>query len=274
MGKTQVSKTSADVLFRIAIFCVVVANARANSAALNDTDREVQLANETRNLQAANEAWQRCDAAYRKFCKQDQALESEVREYAAFVAELKLYTIEGCEAVRKLGGDVSQYSDLAEELEDEQESQKGSDKAYAKRGLTREEKKALVVKEYDEIVKKFDTLIRKEQAKISGDPVNGQQNADWAGGSNGTPDANETAGSGVLGDGTVGEEKEEEAEPGAGPGVIKPGKIPDFAIEGVGDSRDDDIIARQLREAAESETDKELKAQLWDEYKKYTKTRR
>lgn len=34
-------------------------------------------------------------------------------------------------------------------------------------------------------------------------------------------------------------------------------------------SVDDDIIARQLREAAEKETDPELKKRLWEEYRKY-----
>ena len=33
--------------------------------------------------------------------------------------------------------------------------------------------------------------------------------------------------------------------------------------------RDDDIVARQLREAAEKETDPELKEKLWQEYRKY-----
>jgi len=35
------------------------------------------------------------------------------------------------------------------------------------------------------------------------------------------------------------------------------------------DGRDDDVVARQLREAAERETDPELKRRLWDEYRKY-----
>jgi hypothetical protein len=32
---------------------------------------------------------------------------------------------------------------------------------------------------------------------------------------------------------------------------------------------DDDIVARQLREAAQKETDPELKKKLWEEYWKY-----
>lgn len=37
------------------------------------------------------------------------------------------------------------------------------------------------------------------------------------------------------------------------------------------DGHDDDIVARQLREAAEKETDPELKAKLWKEYEDYKK---
>ncbi len=35
------------------------------------------------------------------------------------------------------------------------------------------------------------------------------------------------------------------------------------------DGSDDDVVARQLREAAEKETDPELKAKLWEEYRRY-----
>ena len=39
------------------------------------------------------------------------------------------------------------------------------------------------------------------------------------------------------------------------------------------DYEDDDIVARQLREAAENETDPELKKKLWKEYEEYKKSR-
>ena len=35
------------------------------------------------------------------------------------------------------------------------------------------------------------------------------------------------------------------------------------------DGRDDDVVARQIREAAENETDPALREKLWDEYRKY-----
>jgi hypothetical protein len=37
----------------------------------------------------------------------------------------------------------------------------------------------------------------------------------------------------------------------------------------VGDGSDDDIVARQLREAAMEEDDPELREKLWDEYRSY-----
>ena len=40
----------------------------------------------------------------------------------------------------------------------------------------------------------------------------------------------------------------------------------------VGDGSDDDIVARQLREAAQKESDPELREKLWDEYRKYKNT--
>lgn len=37
----------------------------------------------------------------------------------------------------------------------------------------------------------------------------------------------------------------------------------------VGDGNDDDVVARQIRKAAETEPDPELRKRLWDEYRKY-----
>ena len=42
-----------------------------------------------------------------------------------------------------------------------------------------------------------------------------------------------------------------------------------LAAEGL---HDDDIVARQLREAAMKETDPELRERLWEEYRQYKKS--
>jgi len=46
---------------------------------------------------------------------------------------------------------------------------------------------------------------------------------------------------------------------------------PTFPVpEDIPDGDDDDVVARQLREAAMAEPDPELREKLWDEYRKYT----
>ena len=61
----------------------------------------------------------------------------------------------------------------------------------------------------------------------------------------------------------------QDAEPAGRGRQIKGGKNnrPDDIPSG----SDDDVVARQLREAAEKETDPELREKLWDEYRKYKK---
>ncbi len=64
--------------------------------------------------------------------------------------------------------------------------------------------------------------------------------------------------------------------PGGPTGVPRARNAPPAPVAGVGqipddipDAKDDDIIARQLREAAMQETDPDLKEKLWNEYRRY-----
>lgn len=56
------------------------------------------------------------------------------------------------------------------------------------------------------------------------------------------------------------------APSGPRPAVPRPPTPP---VPDTPDARDDDVVARQLREAAEKETDPKLKELLWEEYKRY-----
>lgn len=56
-----------------------------------------------------------------------------------------------------------------------------------------------------------------------------------------------------------------------GPGAPGQQTASSSAPPDIPDGSDDDVVARQLREAAEKETDPELKKKLWDEYRKYKK---
>ncbi len=56
---------------------------------------------------------------------------------------------------------------------------------------------------------------------------------------------------------------------GGGPSAADPGERSGRIPPGIPDGRDDDIVARQLREAAMNEENPELRAKLWLEYRKY-----
>ncbi|TDJ20322.1 MAG: hypothetical protein E2O65_02310 [Gammaproteobacteria bacterium] len=75
--------------------------------------------------------------------------------------------------------------------------------------------------------------------------------------------------SGTGGEGAQGNERVASAGGASGDGrqAGKTSTPPDIP-----DGKDDDIVARQLREAAENEQDPELRDKLWEEYRKY-KTR-
>lgn len=103
--------------------------------------------------------------------------------------------------------------------------------------------------------------------------------------SNGAGAGEGTQKSGGDGSGTAGETRSSEAGEKSAPSGTGPGS-PGGRIDGsdpgapgataavppdVGDGSDDDIVARQIRRAAEAETDPELRAKLWDEYRKYKK---
>ena len=61
----------------------------------------------------------------------------------------------------------------------------------------------------------------------------------------------------------------EEADPGAGPGTPRRQERTETAPADIPEGSDDDLVARQLREAAEKEPDPELKRKLWEEYRRY-----
>lgn len=77
-----------------------------------------------------------------------------------------------------------------------------------------------------------------------------------AGGSGGSPDAPSEDATPASRGGAIG------GDPAA---IDDNGRVP----SDVGDGGDDDIVARQLREAAMQEEDPALRERLWDEYRTY-----
>ncbi len=142
----------------------------------------------------------------------------------------------------------------------------------------------------------FDERMRKEQETIS------QERAERGSGSGpvGGAAQGEEPGDGQSGEGGEGEEGdgrpgedpsgaggdtgaegesagERSGEQGGGGGVgggAAGGSGPSTVPADIPDGRDDDIVARQLREAAMKETDPELRERLWEEYRQYKQSTR
>jgi len=94
----------------------------------------------------------------------------------------------------------------------------------------------------------------------------------------GPGEATTASGKGTRGKGSQGTETESGTETTAtvqhprDPGIGKDSGRPRAPVPSdIPDGSDDDIVARQIREAAENETDPALREKLWDEYRRYKK---
>ena len=134
---------------------------------------------------------------------------------------------------------------------------------------TSEEEKAALDQDLDSSLSEFDRLLLREQELLAAQ----REAAAAAGGSSGEdPGAEALRGGGTGGspDTPPGDPAEPAgSEPGAPVGDTETetanGRVP----PDVGDGSDDDIVARQLREAAMKEEDPVLREKLWDEYRAY-----
>lgn len=119
---------------------------------------------------------------------------------------------------------------------------------------------------------KFDQKMREELQRLAAEAAARENDGSAPAGDGTTPSSGSgdgTAGGSDSGGGSS--SSEAEGEQGSGEvggsraGVSSSGPVP----PDVGDGADDDIVARQLREAAMNEKDPELREKLWDEYRRY-----
>jgi hypothetical protein len=199
---------------------------------------------------------------------------TEAADYAAYIARLHRLVAEDCMALAGAGlpmppdlGCPSQPPSLL--------APAAIDQA---REQTVDEQIAVLDAELSAGLGEFDEMLLREQERVrAAAPMTGA-----AGGGGNGGGGNGVAGEGDAGTlaGTEDEDGESGVEAhagsdgsfnrsdGAGTGAKRqvggqgaPPNIPDGS--------DDDVVARQLREAAEKETDPELKKKLWEEYRKY-----
>jgi hypothetical protein len=157
--------------------------------------------------------------------------------------------------------------------------------------MTAEDRRAQIDRRFDETFAVFDERMRKEQEAASQERAargtgSGEGSAAAAGESGSAPEAGAAGAGAATGNG---QESGGEGEPGgrgesaggesttrgSGGGVgggTLGGSGPNTPPVDIPDGRDDDIVARQLREAAMKEADPELRERLWEEYRQYKKS--
>lgn len=239
----------------------VVANSE-NIAGLQETIRALQ-----RVYQQAGQDLQQQTYAGR-LSSQEQS------EYTSFIGYIGGRVVVYCRELYQMGG--------AESLADLSCPAGGGGIGSQPRPSTDEEIAALDAS-FAQSLGDFDEMLLAEEQKAStrqprrsasGGPggTGGQEGTEGDSSVQGDAAGGSQAGQGQRGD----EDKEESASPssqgsvGSGRGGGGSGQQGSTG-EGDQDSlkTDDDIVARQLREAAEKETDPELKEKLWEEYRKY-----
>ncbi|HHJ15992.1 MAG TPA: hypothetical protein ENJ80_04770 [Gammaproteobacteria bacterium] len=195
----------------------------------------------------------------------------EEADYAAYVAYLRQRLVENCAALQRAGAqpppDVecpATSGDPARSVAIDQDSEQ-----------TRDETTATLEAELNSGLGEFDEKLLREQARVKADRPRSESGSGSGGGAAGG--AGGEAGEGVASDG--GSETGGASQSGTRASVPPsgaaggPGSSPPVSSSGrpadIPDGSDDDVVARQLREAAEQETDPELKKKLWEEYRKY-----
>jgi hypothetical protein len=132
--------------------------------------------------------------------------------------------------------------------------------------------------ELEGALREFDQRMREEMERLaeettdaerSGSRSSGGQAGYEGGAGGGSPGGSPRQGEGEA-RGDAGGETRDGSDSGgevggSGPGGAGSSRVP----ADVGDGSDDDIVARQLREAAIAEDDPELREKLWDEYRRY-----
>jgi len=231
-------------------------------------------------LRLDHAAWVTAERDFRARRESGALIGAEASDYAAYVARLQRRVAEDCAALSDSGVPAP------EELSCPQfETAVTTRSATIDQGAeqSREERIASLEVELASGLADFDELLLREQERVKAAAPRSASGGGMGGGTD--EDGHGGVGNGGSSEGAAGEPRVGNASNGArsqaggvgerssaGAGGASGGASRTGATRqppGIPDGRDDDVVARQLREAAEKETDPELQKKLWEEYRKY-----
>jgi len=231
-------------------------------------------------LRVDHAAWATAERDFRARRESGALVGAEASDYAAYVARLQRRVVEDCAALSDSGVTVPEAMSCPRF-----ETAVTTRSAAIDQGAeqSREERIASLDVELASGLADFDELLLREQERVK---AAAPRSASGGGmGSGAGEDGHGGDGSGGSSEGSAGETQVGNASNGARSQAGGVGERSSTSAggasgrtsrtgatrqpPGIPDGRDDDVVARQLREAAEKETDPELQKKLWEEYRKY-----
>jgi len=246
---------------RVSAFVVLCAIALQGVAAHSENDLLEQLRADYTALKNAN-------AEFEKIENNGSVSKGEKADYAAWIQQLDQQFADSCRklslhSIQPVPADIPCTESTASNL--------------APAGINIEtensdtEKTAAMVGQFNDSLGEFDEKLLREQDRVKADrprtassDSGGGGAAGESGGESGGRSDNESGETPSDGQSTQQGQQSASGARGSPPGGNK-----SSAPDDIPDGSDDDVIARQLREAAEKETDPELQKKLWEEYRRY-----
>jgi hypothetical protein len=192
-------------------------------------------------------------------------------EYDAYLQLLRQRLAADCRALLRNG----EHSPPGVPCRDLAARSRGRTLTEAEVPPSREERAESLDAELEAGLAEFDEMLLREQQRVrAATPRTSPAGAGSAGAggdvAGAVSDAGGSAASRDAGESAEAERgaSSDERPPGAGRGAQTATQGGDRPPD-LPDGSDDDVVARQLREAAENETDPELRKKLWEEYRRY-----
>jgi hypothetical protein len=230
-------------------------------------------------LRLDHDAWVAAERDFRVRRESGALIGAEASDYAAYVARLQRRVAEDCAALA--GASVPAPAAMScPRVETAAATRSAAIDQAAEQ--SREEQIAGLDAELAAGLAEFDELLLREQERVKAATPRsasggGTETGNGAGEGGNAADGSSTAGEAGAGgspaaDG-IGSQTggaTDRTSTGVGGGPVKsPPRGVSRQPSGIPDGSNDDVVARQLREAAEKETDPELQKKLWEEYRKY-----
>lgn len=217
-------------------------------------------------LRASTDEWRREDAAFRISRKQGKLNRTEFEDYAGYVVSLRLRVLKQCEVARELGGEDAIKGYDCVPLGPNQGGRLVV--VPSVNVQTEEEKLQILNARLNAIEAEIDEDLLKRQQEIRKTASNRHSGGAGGGSGGGAISGKSSGGNARVGKGSPSKSYGGTPTPSGPTSKDKHKRIAKRQQSNEGGS-DDDVIARQLREAAEKESDPIMKGKLWEEYRKY-----